>query len=78
MNREAVSLGATKEYEAVELCTYSLMSSSAIVYRASWRTKVDMFNSRYFSSGPAVHGELGRRFDSSCHGLKTKKNSFHL
>ena len=27
----------------------------------------------YFESyGPAVHGELGRRFDSSCHGLQKK------
>jgi hypothetical protein len=25
------------------------------------------------SYGPAVHGELGRRFDSPCHGLQTEK-----
>jgi hypothetical protein len=51
----------------VELCTYSLTSFSAIAYRASWRTKVYMFNIRYFQFadleryGPAVHGELGRK-----------------
>ena len=43
-------MGATKEDEAVEICTYSLTSLSDIVYCASWRTKVDMSNSRYFSS----------------------------
>ena len=43
-------MGATTEDEAVELCTYSLKSFSAIVYGTNWRTKVDMFNSRYFIS----------------------------
>ena len=43
-------MGETKDDEAVELRTYSLKSFSAIVYRANWRTKVDMFNSTYFSS----------------------------
>jgi hypothetical protein len=30
------------------------------------------------SYGPAVNGELGLRFDSSCHGLLTERNSLQL
>ena len=28
--------------------------------------------------GPAVNGELGPRFYSSCHGLQTERNSLQL
>jgi hypothetical protein len=30
------------------------------------------------SYGPAVHGELGPRFDSSCHGLQMERKSVAL
>ena len=43
-------MGAKKENEALGLCTHALTYFPAIVYRARWRKKVDMFNSRYFSS----------------------------
>jgi hypothetical protein len=51
---------------------------TAIVYRVSWLTKVDLFNSRYLRSptlsyGTAVHSELGPPYASSFHNLQTER-----